>query len=334
MLSATFDFDETRLIAEIQKRKSKLVFVQLPEGLKTYGPKLVRFIEEAGATAIISADPCYGACDLATAEAKSIGADLIVHYGHSDMNVKTTVPTLYIKAIAKVKIKNSVKKAIKLLGNWNKIGLVTTIQHTHTLNEAKKLLLECGKDVVVGDAGILYPGQVVGCNYSNAKAVSENVEAFLFIGGGGFHPLGVVLATGKPTIVADPYEKRAYRINAKASKFLRIRWANIQEMKSAKEVGVLIGLKPGQKRIAQALEMKRLVEESGRKATLFALREVTPEALMQFPIIDGYINTACPRLSLDNIEGFRSPLLTPREALVVLGKMQWDELCKGSWYEN
>jgi 2-(3-amino-3-carboxypropyl)histidine synthase len=334
MSSAIFDFDEAYLIAEIEKRKPKLVFVQLPEGLKTYGPKLVRIIKEAGVTAIVSADPCYGACDLATTEAKSIGADLIVHYGHSDMNVETTVPTLYIKAKAKVKIENSVKKAIRFLRDWSKIGLVTTIQHTHTLNEAKKVLLEYGKDVVIGDAGILYPGQVLGCNYSNAKAVSENVEAFLFIGGGGFHPLGLVLATGKPTIVADPYEKRAYRINTKVSKLLRIRWANIQEMKNAKEVGVLIGLKPGQKRVAQALEIKRLVEESGRNATLFALREVTPEALLQFPTIEGYINMACPRLSIDNTEGFRSPLLTPKEALVVLGKMRWDELCKGNWFEN
>lgn len=334
MSSTTFDFDEGRLITEIQKRKPKRVFMQLPEGLKIYGPKLASIIEETGATAIVSADPCYGACDIASIEAKSVGADLIVHYGHSDMKVKTALPTVYIEVRAKVNIKGAVKKAIKLLGNWSKIGLLTTIQHIHMLDEAKKLLLEVDKEVIIGDAGKLNAGQVVGCDYSNARAVSKSVEAFLFIGGGGFHPLGVVLATGKPTIVADPFEKRAYRINTKASRFLRIRWAHILEMKQAKNVGVLIGLKPGQQRIAQALEIKSLIEESGKKATLLALREVTPEALMQFPSLDGFINTACPRLSLDNMEGLHSPLLTTKEALVMLGKMQWEKLCKESLFEN
>ncbi len=334
MSSNAFDFDEERLITEIQKRKPKRVFVQLPEGLKTYGSKLASIIEETGVTAIISADPCYGACDIASFEAENVGADLIIHYGHSDMEVKTTLPTVYIEVKSKVKIKRAVKKGIKLLGNWSKIGLVTTIQHVHILDEVKKLLLEAGKDPIIGDAGKLNAGQVLGCDYSNARIVSKSVEAFLFIGGGGFHPLGVVFATGKPTVNADPFEKRAYRINTDVSKFLRIRWANILEMKNAKNVGVLIGLKPGQQRIKKALELKSLIEESGKKAILLAVREITPEVLMQFPSIDGFINTACPRLSLDNIEGFHSPLLTPKEALVMLGKMQWEKLCKEGLFEN
>ena len=335
MASSTFDLEEKRLKREVQHRKAKLVLIQLPEGLKPYGLRLADIVEKAGALAIVSADPCYGACDLALVEAERLGADLIIHYGHSKMLDQTAFSTLYIEAKAKKSVKNAVKKAIPNLKQWKKIGLVTTVQHVHKLDDAKKLLLEVGKTVVVGDAGeTKYAGQILGCNYSNAKAVSREIDAFLFIGGGKFHALGIALVTAKPTIVADPYENNAFSIDDAVTVILKKRWANIHEAEEAKKIGILVGLKAGQKRLDQALKIKRLVENAGKKATLLALREITPEALMQFPTIDAFINTACPRLSLDDGKTFRKPLLTLKEMLVALGKVKWEELCKTGWFEN
>lgn len=335
MPSSTFDLEEKRLKEEVRNRKARLVLIQLPEGLKPHGPRLAVAVERAGALAIVSADPCYGACDLAIVEAERLGADLIVHYGHSEMLKQAAFSTLYIEAKAKSSVKNTVKKALPYLEPWKKIGLVTTVQHVHKLDDARKVLLEAGKAVAVGDAGRLkYAGQVVGCDYSNAKAVSKEVDAFLFVGGGKFHALGLALATAKPTIVADPYEKKAFSIEDEAARMLKKRWANIYEAKHAEKIGILIGLKAGQKRLDQALSMKKLVENAGRRAIFFALKEITPEALMQFPTIDAFINTACPRLSLDDAKKFRKPLLTPNEMLVALGKLKWEKLCKKGWFEN
>ncbi|MFP3984896.1 MAG: diphthamide biosynthesis enzyme Dph2 [Candidatus Bathyarchaeia archaeon] len=335
MPSSTFDIEEKRLIKEIKDRKARLVLIQLPEGLKPLGPKLAAAVEETGAIAIISADPCYGACDLATIAAEKLGADLIVHYGHSEMLKQTAFSTVYIEAKAKTSVRNAVKKAILYLEPWKKIGLVTTIQHVHKLDEAKHMLLKAGKTVALGDAGRLaHAGQVIGCDYSNARAVSKEVEAFLFVGGGIFHALGVALATAKPTIVADPYEKRAFTVDDQTKIMLKKRWATIQEAKQAQKIGILIGLKAGQKRLDQSLKMKKLVEKSGRVATLFTLGEITPEILMQFPTIDVFINTACPRISMDDAERFNKPVLTPNEMLVALDKLQWEELCKSGWFES
>jgi len=335
MLSSTFDLEDKRLTREVQHTKAKLVLIQLPEGLKPYGPKLADIIEKAGALAVVSADPCYGACDLAIVEAERLGADLIIHYGHSKMLDQAAFSTLYIEAKAKKSVKNSVRKSIPYLKQWRKIGLVTTVQHVHKLDDAKKLLLEAGKTVVVGDSGkTKYAGQILGCNYSNAKAVSKEVDAFLFLGGGKFHALGITLATAKPTIVADPYENKAFSIDDEVTVILKKRWANIHEAKEAEKIGILIGLKTGQKRLDQALKIKRLVENASKKATLLALREITPEALTQFPTIEAFINTACPRLSLDDDRKFHKPLLTPREMLVALGKIKWEELCKTGWFES
>jgi len=243
--------------------------------------------------------------------------------------------TIYIEAKAKGSVQYAVREALPHLKTWRKIGLATTVQHAHQLENARKTLLDAGITVVVGDRGRLkYAGQVTGCDYSNVKIVSKEVEAFLFIGGGKFHAIGIAVATAKPTIVADPYEKRAFSVDEEAARVIKKRWVSIHEAEQAGEIGIIIGLKIGQKRIHQALEIKNQVEGAGRKAVLLGLREVTPEALLQFPTIDAFVNTACPRIVLDDAEEFSKPLLTPEEALVAVGELKWEELCKKGWFEN
>ena len=335
MPKLTFDLEEKKLMEEILKRGSKRVLIQLPEGLKQEGSRLAAVVEKAGAVAIVSADPCYGACDLATLDAESLDVDLIVHYGHSDMMKQERAQTVYIEARAIISIKGSVKKAIRLLEDYTNIGLTTTVQHVHMLNEARELLLKAGKTVAIGDAGkSKYAGQVIGCDFSNAQSISKDVEAFLFLGGGRFHAIGVELTTRKPTIIADPYEKRAYSIHDEVLKILKKRWASISKAKEAETFGVLIGLKTGQKRVKKALEMKEKLEKNERKTTLLAVREITPGVLMQFLDIDAYVNTACPRISLNDTLSFRTPVLTFNETLVMLGEISWEELCRKGWFES
>jgi len=331
----SFDLEEKRLQEEIRKRKPKIVFLQLPEGLKPVAPRLASFVEQAGALPIVSSDPCYGACDLPVSEAKLLGADLIIHYGHTPMTLNTEVPIVYVEARAKIGIKEALKEALPYLESWSKIGLVTTVQHIHQLDEAKNMLEDAGKTVFVGEADpAKHSGQVIGCDFGNAQSVSDKVEAYLFVGGGRFHAMGVALATGKPTVIADPYEKVAYPIQDQARRVIMQRWGNISEAKEAKSFGVLISLKSGQMRLRAAMDIKEKLEQHGLKATLFALREVTPSALMQFPSIDAFVNTACPRLSLDDAPHFGKPLLYLNEALVLLGEMTWEELLRKGWFGN
>jgi 2-(3-amino-3-carboxypropyl)histidine synthase len=335
MKNMSFDLEEKRLQEEIRKRKPKIVFLQLPEGLKPAAPRLASVVEQAGALPIVSSDPCYGACDLPVSEAKLLGADLIIHYGHTPMTLNTEVPVVYVEAKAKIGIKEALKEALPYLESWSKIGLVTTVQHIHQLDEAKSLLEAAGKTVFVGNADpTKHSGQVIGCDFGNAQSVSDKVEAYLFVGGGRFHAMGVALATGKPTVIADPYEKMAYPIQDQARRVIMQRWGNISEAKEAKSFGVLISLKSGQMRLRAAMDIKEKLEQNGLKTTLFALREVTPSALMQFPSIDAFVNTACPRLSLDDAPHFGKPLLYLNEALVLLGEMTWEELLRKGWFGN
>jgi 2-(3-amino-3-carboxypropyl)histidine synthase len=330
-----FDFEEERIKQEIAKLDAKRVLLQLPEGLKPEGTRLAKVIEKAGALPIVSADPCYGACDIATADAESLDVDLIIHFGHAKLLKHESVPTVYVEARATTTVDTAVVQALPLLSNWSKIGLATTVQHVQALDRAREILVRAGKIVVVGDAGrINYAGQVCGCDYSNVKSVAGDVEAFLFIGGGQFHALGIALTASKPTIIADPYENRAYSIDAEAQKILKQRWACIEEAGRAKTFGVLVGLKLGQKRFDEALRIREALEKNGKTAVLFTIREIVPEALMEFPMVDAYVNTACPRISIEAASKFPKPVLTINEFRVVAGEYSWETLLKNGLLEN
>lgn len=320
---------------EVRTRKAERVLIQLPEGLKPHALRVAAAVESAGAEALISADPCYGACDLAIYDAEALHADLIIHFGHSEMIRQPSIPAVYFEAEAKIDVRGAVKKAVRLLEPWNSIGLVTTIQHIREIGKAKDVLLEEKKKVVIGDTGrVKYAGQVTGCNYSNARAVADQVDAFLFIGGGKFHAIGLSLTTSKPMIVADPFGNRAFRVEDEVEKMHRRRMTTISEAKKAKVFGILVSLKPGQMRLEEAIEIKGKLQNTGKNAILFALKEIAPEAMLQFPKVDAYVNTACPRMVLDDAPRFPKPILTRNEALVIAEEMDWKALCKKGWFED
>ena len=329
-----FDFEEERIKQEIQKFGAKRVLIQMPQGLKPDAPRIAKMVEKTGAIALISADPCYGACDIANDEAINLGADMIIHFGHSKFVKHTPVSTIYIETRALTNIKEVLEKALPLLNNYLKIGLAASVQHLQTLNEAREFLICAGKTVVLEAGHAEYAGQVIGCDYSSVKTIADEVDVYLFIGGGIFHALGISLSTSKPTIVADPYDNRVFSVDEDTQKLLKQHWICIEQARNAKNIGIIIGLKLGQKRFEDALKIKALIEKHGKTAYLIAMREVTPEALLDFPTIEVYVNTACPRISFDAPEKFAKPILTINEFMVASGETSWKSMLKKGLFEN
>jgi len=330
-----FDFEEERIKQEITRLNVKRVLLQMPEGLKPEAPRIAKLVEKAGALPIISADPCYGACDLATSEAEILDVDLIIHFGHAKLLKHEKIPTLYLEARATLPVDAAVISSMPLLSSYNRVGLATTVQHVQTLDAVREILVRAGKTVEVGDTGKLaYPGQVIGCDFSNVKSIAEDVDAFLFIGGGKFHALGVALATSKPAIIADPYGGVAYSVAEEVQKILRQRYACIEETSRAKTFGILVSLKPGQMHLDEALKIKSTLEKMGKTSFLLAIKEIQPDILAEFPSLEAYVNTACPRISLDDASKFKKPVLTIQEFMVISGESTWENLLKKGLFEK
>lgn len=323
-----FDLEQERIIGEIAKRNSKRVLLQIPEGLRPAALQLARLVEkQTSADVIVSADPCYGSCDLALSEASSLDADLVVHLGHSRPPEIAGERFLFIEARASVDVAPAVRKALAELKEDKIIGLASVVQHIDALETARGILEQAGKHVLIGkaDGKLRYDGQILGCQFGNAVSISSEVDAFLVLAGGDFHGLGVRIATGKRTIVCDPFQSQVRDMEELARRFFRRRYAAIDSFRRAKKVGILIGLKTGQFKPMEAANIRDLLESKGRECVLLALREIDPVVLENFSDIEGFVNTACPRVAFDDRGRFGRPVLNPEEAMIAANVKCWED---------
>ncbi|MFH0897742.1 MAG: diphthamide biosynthesis enzyme Dph2, partial [Candidatus Bathyarchaeota archaeon] len=192
-----------------------------------------------------------------------------------------------------------------------RIGLVATAQFIDSLKDVKILLEKEGKIVKIGK-GNLSPGQILGCEFSSAKEIEKDVDAFLYIGTGHFHPLGLAIQTEKPVYFLNIEKGELEDLRKIKEMFLKQSYATIALAKDAKTFGILISVKPGQMKLELAKKIKKNLENRGKKAYLLAFNEIKPEKLMGLDI-ECYINTACPRIAIENRTEFKKPILNPNE---------------------
>jgi len=327
-----YDLELDRVAEEIRVRGAARVLLQLPDGLRPLAFGIAESLRKGtGADILLSGDSCYGACDLASRQAEAIGADLIVHYGHSRMVRDLGVPVIYVEARMNMDAEALVEAAAPNLSGWRRVGLATTVQHVHQLGEVAEALRRRGFTPLIGKGDDVTPfdGQVLGCYYSAATSLREEADGYLFIGGGTFHSIGLALTTGKSVVTANPYNATVSLIGERELMTLaKKRMAAITIAKAVRKVGVLVSMKPGQFDRAAA----GLVEKYGARgvsAFLIYLDEVRADILNNFSEADAFVDTACPRIALDGVAGVERPILTVSEALVALGELGWGEVWGG-----
>ena len=317
-----YNMDLDRVIRKIKSKDARTVGLQFPEGLKMQAVKIAREIEsETDATVIISGDPCFGACDVSDYKMKG-SVDLIVHYGHTPLPLKYEVPTIFIEAFSNIDLKEGLENSLEELKGYSRVGLVTTTQHLHLLNEISDFLEDNGKEVVLGSSKSTRKGQVLGCNFSSIKNL--DAEIFLFIGSGNFHPLGINLFSNTPVLALDPYNNEIRRMDEYADRILRIRFARITKARSAKKWGILVSSKEGQYRMTLANEIKKTLEEAGMEAYIILVDNVNPDVLLPYMELEAFVVSACPRIAIDDSQMYKKPLLTPQELEIVLDKRKWE----------
>jgi len=330
-----YDLEVERVSDEIRRRNARRVLLQLPDGLRPRAFRLARALRErTDAEVLLLGDSCYGACDAALRQSEAVEADLLVHYGHSRMLPDRGVPVLYVEAKVAIEAAPLVERALPLMGGWRAVGLAATVQHVHHLGEVAEALGLRGLRAVVGGGGGRTPhdGQVLGCDYSSARSVAGEVDGFLFIGGGRFHPLGLALATGRPVVAVDPYLSSVTAFGDDELRRLAMRrMAAVTAAKGARRFGVIVSLKPGQFELSAARSLRDKLERQGREAAVICLDEVRAEALVNFSEAEAFINTACPRVAVDGVADLRRPILTVEEAGVLLGERRWEEIWPGSY---
>ncbi|MEM3382703.1 MAG: diphthamide biosynthesis enzyme Dph2 [Nitrososphaerales archaeon] len=307
--------DEEKVFSEIRERNPKTVVLNAPEGLMMKAQELALKIQELfNVKTIIIADPCYGICDTFDEEAERLEADIVFHIGHNIALERIGKNTVLINAIDDVEFDEVLRASIPTLKKYGTIGLCTIAPYLHKIEKVQSFLKEEGIEVIIGKGNqLIRKGQVFGCDFRTAFEIKDDVKAFAFLGQSIFHAVGIALSTNKPTFMLDPYYKEVSDVTEMASNLLKKAILSVYKALDANLIGVIIGLKEGQRRLERALKIKDELEKRGKKVLLLALREVKNERLIQLQKIDAFIQTACPRISM-NGEIFDKPVLSALQA--------------------
>lgn len=315
-----YDFEPDKVKQFLERHKAKRAAIQLPEGLREYLPEILPAYDESGVETLILGDSCYGGCDVADTLARRLECDVLVHYGHSDMGLSTCLPVLYVEARMNLDLLGAVEQALAGL-EFKRVGLATTVQHVGNLKDVVKVLRSYGLEPMVGSPGwrAKYPGQILGCDFYCVRSIADDVDGFLYLGTGRFHPFGISLSTGKQVVVVNPIAGRSEEFDLELEDFLRCRRAMISRAAACERFGVVVGIKQGQARFKLASTLLCSLQRAGISTRLLAVDEVRPENLVDFGL-DAFVCVACPRIPIDDAERFDKPVLTPFEAMVMLGE--------------
>jgi 2-(3-amino-3-carboxypropyl)histidine synthase len=324
-----YHLDFTEAIATVKQKEYKTIVLQVPEGLKMQASVFTDLLKEkTQATVIISSDPCFGACDVANYDFYNHNIDLIIQVGHTPIpNIERySIPTIFVNARADVDVSKGVKKALKYL-KGKKVGLISTAQHIHTLNNVKELLMSNNIEsfIAKGNDRINLPGQVLGCNFSAALAIIDKVDLFLYIGSGTFHPLGLLITSKKPVVAIDPYttQVKEKELDELKDLILKQRYGAIARSMHSQIFGILIGTKRGQQRLNLAFKIQDMLTTHKKKTYLIGVNNVSPSFLEGFKFIDCFVSTTCPRIAIDDYMQYKIPIITPVEVEILLGLRKW-----------
>lgn len=146
-LPKDYEFEIPKTLWKIQQVTASHVALQMPEGLLMYGCILADILHRFSSTVqrtTILGDVTYGACCIDDLGAEALGADLLVHYGHSCLVPinKTVIPCLYVFVEIHIDTQHLVDCVCQTFEEGTQIELMGTIQVSRSLYSSKLIVFK------------------------------------------------------------------------------------------------------------------------------------------------------------------------------------------------
>lgn len=205
----------------------------------------------------------------------------------------------------------------------------------------------------------LSPGEVLGCT---SPRLSSDVDAVIYVGDGRFHLESIMIANPRiPAFRYDPYTKRFVRELYDHAAMRQMRGEAVRQAEASANAsqshqtnkspansigdnnnnettpvgawGVVLGTlgRQGSLGVLNHLRSTLTAHTPPVPHVPILLSELSPAKLALFgQHLQAFIQTSCPRLSIDWGSAFPKPLLSPYEAAVALGRAaKWEESVQG-----
>ena len=185
------------------------------------------------------------------------------------------------------------------------MAIFSSIQFYDSLVSVKKQVEDSGRKVfLLKTKHTKFAGQLLGCNIE--KFVGGG-DGFLYIGDGQFHPKALMLKNNKPVFAYNPFSNKYSELKKGDVEDLkkRMKGAYVKFL-SSDNIGVLISTKFGQYNLKEGLALKKKYVNKNFYFLMFD--NINPSSLEDFPFIDMFVNTACPRM-IDEYKKFPKPIL-------------------------
>ena len=309
----------------------------MPEGLLHNPLKtVIDALTPMGSQVIVAGDPSYGICDLAINLATKLECDLLIHFGHNEFGFEQKIHTkaeksldiLIIPAFVTFGISSYFPQLFEKLKElkWINIGLIATVQHLKNLHELKNHLDSLGIDNAIQGEG-----QILGCHVENIRGFSSKVDGIVSLHAGYFHTCGLLLSTSLPILQLDPFTGEiTYFSNEERNKLIRKRHSIINQARPAKVWGILGSSKIGQYHPGKISRVEKILQDHNKSKISVIAENLNFENLANFTWVDAWVDTACPRLAIDDHVSFEKPILTFIEFLYLFNEVTWERiLAKG-----
>ncbi|MEA3329335.1 MAG: diphthamide synthesis protein [Nanoarchaeota archaeon] len=160
--------------------------------------------------------------------------------------------------------------------------------------------------------------QILGCDCYKSNFPDEifsKSDAIIYIGDGMFHPKALLFSQldsneFKSVISYNPISKKFTALTKKdIEKQLKKTKQNLKAFIIAKKIGILVTTKPGQQFLNSALQLKKDLEKQGKKAFIFIDDNFDFSNFDNFSFVQIWVNTACPRIALDDALYLEKPII-------------------------
>ena len=335
LLPSNYNFEVYKTLWRIRTEGSKIVALQFPEGLLMYACLLADIFRSfgGGVSVLILGDVTYGACCVDDLTASKLGADLLVHYGHSCLIPvsMTRLKTMYVFVEIFFDSRHLIECVKRTFPRDTRIALLGTIQFVSIVHQAAGELKEYFGECVIPQEKPLSVGETLGCT----SPIIFNADKLLFVSDGRFHlEAAMIRNPAMSSYRYDPYSKCLTSESYDVRNLHSSRLAAIEKAKLAKTFGVVLGTLGRQGNPPTFARLQEKLLSRGKRVVSFLMSEINPAKLVLIDSIDVWVQVACPRLSIDWAGGFAKPLLTPYELQVAIGEEEWKSVYPMNFYSR
>ncbi|KAL4297005.1 hypothetical protein GQ457_12G007650 [Hibiscus cannabinus] len=359
------NFEISRTAEFILSRNFTRVALQFPDDLLKHSTKVVTCLRNKLGSGnkvglFVMADTTFGSCCVDEVGASHIGADCVIHYGHTCLSPTSTLPAFCVFGKASINISCCVEKLSSYFRtNGKPIVVLYGLGYAHAISQIKRALEEAmpktKMELIFSDVmcSIINPLEdhrksdgLEGClgTYSSENSLGsgtryslggltwdlpegQRMEDYLLLWIGPENSAfsnAVLTFNGCEIVRYDATEDQLVTDVSQQKRILKRRYYLVERAKDANMVGILVGTLGVAGYLHMIHQMKELIMLAGKKAYTLVMGRPNPSKLANFPECDVFIYVSCAQTALLDSKEFLAPVITPFEAMLAFSSgSQW-----------